>query len=328
MKSRLQKLLFSLWIEVMTATCLMASAFAVTITEQVNLTSFAGGDTATHSHIWVQKYDDTNHWDECSLCGAKQSVVSHTVSSSYSLGAGNCNYNNRKTTVCSVCGWSKTEAVSQGHTNNGPADYVPDEGCELEHEFERYGVNSITPLATTGLSDVAAFAFCSRCKDIYGPQYTTKNGGVTDKDGNPIDIDSVTKPIDLYVNGQLVSKNYNIKAQQISWAIDENLSYTLVNNNSQIRIQGTIDISKNAEFWGAYQNASAKTVHLQIYTGGTTDAGSAKYTWLNFYPSVSNTGIINIDETVSARDTTQKYSAPMVVYANYVRILYSELLGY
>lgn len=59
------------------------TVFAVTIQTPVNLTSFAGGDSTTHSHVWVQKYDATNHWDECSMCGTKQGMGKHILNYSY-----------------------------------------------------------------------------------------------------------------------------------------------------------------------------------------------------------------------------------------------------
>lgn len=48
-------------------------------------------DTIEHTHIWATKYDSTNHWEYCTVCGEKRNVTAHVFtdhwySSSYACG--------------------------------------------------------------------------------------------------------------------------------------------------------------------------------------------------------------------------------------------------
>lgn len=36
-------------------------------------------DTVEHTHIWADKYDDKNHWEYCTVCGAIQNKEPHTL---------------------------------------------------------------------------------------------------------------------------------------------------------------------------------------------------------------------------------------------------------
>lgn len=36
-----------------------------------------GAETIDHTHIWATKYDSTNHWEYCTVCGEKRNVMVH-----------------------------------------------------------------------------------------------------------------------------------------------------------------------------------------------------------------------------------------------------------
>ena len=36
-----------------------------------------GAETIEHTHIWATKYDSTNHWEYCTVCGEKRNVTAH-----------------------------------------------------------------------------------------------------------------------------------------------------------------------------------------------------------------------------------------------------------
>ena len=57
---------------------------------EIDLTEFAAGGASTHSHIYSQKYDSSNHWEECKLCGSVINKNAHTLSTSYTKGEGSC----------------------------------------------------------------------------------------------------------------------------------------------------------------------------------------------------------------------------------------------
>jgi len=52
---------------------------------EIDLSQFASGDAATHSHVWVDMYDTSSHWQECSLCGAERDKSEHLLSISYTI---------------------------------------------------------------------------------------------------------------------------------------------------------------------------------------------------------------------------------------------------
>lgn len=60
-----------------------------------------------HEHIYKTDYDENNHWEECKICGNKQNVKSHSLTTTWALGKESCHYTNSYTKVCS-CGYSET----------------------------------------------------------------------------------------------------------------------------------------------------------------------------------------------------------------------------
>ncbi len=74
--------------------------------EGIDLTGLITGED-THNHIYETKYDDTQHWEECIICGNKQNIAAHNI-----VTIGNpatCDvYVNLGQEVCSDnCGYSK-----------------------------------------------------------------------------------------------------------------------------------------------------------------------------------------------------------------------------
>ena len=309
------RILSSIFAAVVVA-CLMATTvFAVTIQTPVNLTSFAGGDSTTHSHVWVQKYDATNHWDECSMCGTKQGMGKHILNYSYIYSEDNCDYNNRKVATCSKCGYSVSERVS---SYPGDKDYTDEEyPYELKHTFDRfvYNSNGSVQLDKIGLSECCCYRYCSSCHNVYGPALTTANGGVTDANGNRVDLTTATEPTDLYVQGQKVYTGWRMRWEPLSGTPTGDISYTLLNNGQQVRIRATIDVS-HTQIMDVLKTAPNSNVNVQFYAGGMFE--TSLYTWVNCSSTVSSDGKIVVDKTIDERDASKKWVNSMQFYISYI----------
>ena len=69
------------------------------------------------SNYYVSKYDTTNHWNECSICGKKYNVVAHTYTETWTMGE-SCSSANKCNHICS-CGYSYQTNNNREHKNIG-----------------------------------------------------------------------------------------------------------------------------------------------------------------------------------------------------------------
>ncbi len=73
----------------------------------IDLTGLVTGEDTEHTHIYEKKYDDTNHWEECFICGDIKSRENHNKTTS---GTGTCG--TYLIESCSKgCGYSKSNCV-------------------------------------------------------------------------------------------------------------------------------------------------------------------------------------------------------------------------
>ena len=61
-------------------------------------------ETIEHTHIWATKYDSTNHWEYCTVCGEKRNVTAHVFTDHWQFGYESCNGNNYSLRTCTSCG--------------------------------------------------------------------------------------------------------------------------------------------------------------------------------------------------------------------------------
>ena len=62
-------------------------------------------DTVEHTHIWADKYDSSNHWKYCTVCGTVKDKEAHTFTDHWYLGYKSCNSGNYSRRICN-CGYS------------------------------------------------------------------------------------------------------------------------------------------------------------------------------------------------------------------------------
>lgn len=65
----------------------------------------AKADAIEHTHIWADKYDNSNHWKYCTVCGTIKDKEAHTFTDHWAYGHESCNWSNPSTRTCS-CGYS------------------------------------------------------------------------------------------------------------------------------------------------------------------------------------------------------------------------------
>ena len=104
--------------------------FAICLTS-INLDKLViNAEDINHTHIWASKYDTTNHWEYCTVCGITQNVTAHVYTDHWYLGSESCNAYNYNTKTCS-CGYSyiyrKPHNTSTWKT--APADWVHYKHC-------------------------------------------------------------------------------------------------------------------------------------------------------------------------------------------------------
>lgn len=86
---------------------LLAFVFALVMLVTMMPADLAKADAIEHTHIWATKYDSTNHWEYCTVCGEKRNVTAHVFTDHWYLGYENCNRQNYSLRTCS-CGYSYT----------------------------------------------------------------------------------------------------------------------------------------------------------------------------------------------------------------------------
>ena len=69
--------------------------------------------TASHEHNWSDAWmhDDTQHWKECSTCGAADTKAAHQWNAGEVTTAATCTAAGEKTYTCTVCNRTKTEVI-------------------------------------------------------------------------------------------------------------------------------------------------------------------------------------------------------------------------
>ncbi len=71
----------------------------------IDVTNLVKGKETEHEHLWKKIYDENNHWEECTVCGEKQSIEKHSYTTTWALGYESCHRSNYYTKSC-LCGYS------------------------------------------------------------------------------------------------------------------------------------------------------------------------------------------------------------------------------
>ncbi len=136
------------------------------------------------SNYYVSKYDTTNHWNECSICGKKYNVVAHTYTETWTMGE-SCHPDNKLNHIC-LCGYSYQTNNTREHNlkplNTNTEQYnhyqecnvcrmrVVSERCKKE-DGSRINCDNLGTCATCNhvyseIRHAGAFALDGRAPDI------------------------------------------------------------------------------------------------------------------------------------------------------------------
>lgn len=156
---------------------------------EIDLTSLANMDSNSHSHSYVDKYDDTHHWEECILCGNVQDKGEHSLSVTYTKELTPCSPKNHKIEKCSECTYVKEFASWDGKPGHDLTCLSNSSMFFNGYSFDESGNYKTSVYVMT----------CNVCKDDYKigiPVYLA--------DGTLIkDSDWVSLPYDTFVYAKL-----------------------------------------------------------------------------------------------------------------------------
>ena len=72
----------------------------------IDITGITPAPESEHEHIYKTHYDDTKHWEECTVCGTKRNEIAHNFTTTWAAGKESCEKNNSYKKTCN-CGYSK-----------------------------------------------------------------------------------------------------------------------------------------------------------------------------------------------------------------------------
>ena len=53
----------------------------------IDITGITPSPESQHEHIYKTHYDDTKHWEECTVCGTKRNEQTHSLTTTWALRA-------------------------------------------------------------------------------------------------------------------------------------------------------------------------------------------------------------------------------------------------
>ena len=131
----------------------------------VDLTGLVTGDDVSHTHIYESKYDDTNHWEECFICGNIRNQRAHSLQENWTMGD-SCSPDNVLIHSCS-CGYSYTTENTRSHSSTF---------YEWNNEFHQLACSKCrTPMGPE-----------EKHKDSSGATITCTHGGTCVTCGRPV----------------------------------------------------------------------------------------------------------------------------------------------
>ena len=106
--------------------------------------STAYAEKIIHTHIWATKYDNTKHWEYCTVCGETQESKEHKYTDNWEFGYESChksNGNNFNTKICK-CGHSyvvRKDHVEEATWYNTGVRMVHYKRCSVCKDWTRSG---------------------------------------------------------------------------------------------------------------------------------------------------------------------------------------------
>lgn len=145
----------------------------------IDVTGLVTGAYAKHSHVYEEKYDANNHWQECIICNDKINIKAHSLSRNYaSTILAKCASGNHYTDVCNGCGYCSTGHIPctwDGHSWGYYTSYVDWKRCSVCKDIIVYSYYHNGTLHT--YSNSASDRYIQDCKKADGSRITCQNLG-------------------------------------------------------------------------------------------------------------------------------------------------------
>ncbi len=138
----------------------------------VDVTNLEDNGNIEHEHIIKTMYNENEHWEECIICGQKQGILKHSLTTVWALNYESCRYDNYATSSCTcgysyvwykACIWDGSSYLQlTGHDHSKKCQIC---GSYIMHDYYRNGV-----LYSTSKWNL-------NCTTSNGTRITCNNGG-------------------------------------------------------------------------------------------------------------------------------------------------------
>ena len=215
--------------------------------------------TVDHTHIWASKYDTTNHWEYCTICGEKRNVTTHTYTDHW-YGGNSCSGQCYSIRTCE-CGYSYTYRKPHG---------------DIQTIWQK-----------TNAPRAIHYKACTVCWNwIYSGKCRNSNGNLSCKNpGTCIDCGLVVTSNDHYISGT-TGKCINCGKQiftksgvNVSYSDDYSKAYvafTITPSANNITLTNSISTGYVSEYnwssvtWNAITNSDRSVTYTMTYTFNPT----------------------------------------------------------
>lgn len=137
-----------------------------------------GAETIEHTHIWATKYDSTNHWEYCTVCGEKRNVTTHAFTDHWlNDKIAHCDGSNYDTRTCN-CGYSYK--YRESHEPSGWCQSIS-QGIHYKYckKCRHYVETALCRDKNLQTLSCVNYGTCTVCGAVYDKPYHCINGNGT-----------------------------------------------------------------------------------------------------------------------------------------------------
>lgn len=249
---------------------------------EIDLTSLANMVSDSHSHNYVEKFDDTHHWEECVLCKITRNKESHSLSISDTYSA-TCHSNNYRVSLCGNCAYNERYRYTSG-----------------EHDLY------IKELGWDSNRDAAYIIECCRkCLEHIGGSYVStvyhyEDGTLV----NPSCVD-LSKKI-VAPNGNILKPNCHV---YIEYSATTDVAFTLSDDKQTLTMEGKIYFSDEfreeaKHYENLYGTRSLERIYNLYYMTASNPNGY-DYNITNISSEHLDKGWVPVSSTIQLSDMTR-----------------------
>lgn len=212
------------------------SAKAATTT--IDLTGLSSGAENSHdcSKYLATKYDSTQHWQECTVCGSVFNKVNHNfLDNGWTLGSSEyCNPSNMHTFSCETCGFSFSNDVGRKQhqytfiANNNTIHSntclnCSDSSINIERHYDAGGILGC---------DTRRAGICAKCNAYIDTTHTVGSNFGAMNNSSPCLTCSKSIIVNQYLTELTYDYNLNFRAVGVQIVSIDLSSYSVIGHNS------------------------------------------------------------------------------------------------